>query len=76
MSEEPMTRKQVEDLLELMALKFSNVVTEKLDEHGDKQRLEQRLARESTFEQGTGLRIDRLSGNQRIRQYPLLYFGE
>lgn len=49
-----MTRKQVEDLIENAALKFTQVVSEKLDEYGDKQKQEQKLARESTFEQGTG----------------------
>ena len=58
MSEESMTRKQVEDLIENAALKFTQVVSEKLDEYGDKQKQEQKLARESTFEQGTGFPWD------------------
>jgi len=41
MSNEPMTRKQVEDLIENTALKFTQVVTEKLEEYGDKQKEEQ-----------------------------------
>jgi len=58
MSEDHMTRKQVEDLLENVALKFTQVVSDKLDEYGDKQKQEQRMARESTFEQGTGFPWD------------------
>jgi len=54
MNDEPMKRKQVEDLLEKAALKFTIIVSEKLEEYGNKQKDEQRMARENTFEQGTG----------------------
>lgn len=49
-----MTRQQVEDLLETAVLKFTQILTEKLEECGEKQKEQQRLAREYTFEQGTG----------------------
>lgn len=51
-----MTRKQVEDLIENAALRFSQVVSDKLEEYGNKQKEEQRMARENTFEQGTGFK--------------------
>lgn len=54
MSDKPMTREQVEDLLENVTLKFTQVLTDKLDEYGEKQKAEQKAARENTFEQGTG----------------------
>ena len=54
MSNEPMTRKQVDDLIEKVSLKFTIIVSDKLEEYGNKQKEEQRLARENTFEQGTG----------------------
>lgn len=56
MTDKPMTRKQVEDLIENVSLKFTQVVSEKLDEHGNKQKEEQRLARETTYEAGTGFK--------------------
>ena len=58
MSDKPMTRQQVEDLIENVGLKFSQVVSEKLEEYGDKQKKEHQLARESTFEQATGFAWD------------------
>lgn len=62
MSEEHMTREQVKELVESVVenvgLKFTQVVSEKFEEYGDKQKNEQKLARESTFEQGTGFPWD------------------
>jgi len=53
-----MSRAQVKELVdtvvENVALKFENLLTIKLEEYGNKQKEEQRLARENTFEQGTG----------------------
>lgn len=58
MPKESMTRKQVEDLIEVTALKFTAIMTEKLDEFSEKQKVEQRLSREATFEQCTGYTWD------------------
>jgi len=54
MSDKPLTREQVESLIENTALKFTAIMTTKLDEFAEKQKIEQRLAREATFEQATG----------------------
>lgn len=54
MNNNPMSRKEVEDLIELTALKFSAVITAKLDEFSKTQKEEHRLSREHVFEQGTG----------------------
>jgi len=48
----------VENAIELTALKFSSVITVKLDEFAEKQKTEQRLSRENTFEQATGYSWD------------------
>lgn len=80
MNDEPMKRKQVEDLLENLSLKFTNILTEKLEEYGDKQKDEQRLARENTFEAGTGFRWEdrdrvkaALSYADRAQKYSFLW---
>lgn len=51
-----MTRQEVEDVVEKAALKFTIIISEKLEEYGNKQKEEQMRARENTFEQGTGFK--------------------
>lgn len=59
MSDESMTREQVKELVESVvenvALKFEHVLSIKFEEYGEKQKEEQRLARETVFETGTGI---------------------
>lgn len=58
MSDDPITRDEikniVENAIELASLKFCGILNKTLDEHAEKQKEQQRIAREDTFEKGTG----------------------
>jgi len=58
MTNSPITRKEVDDLIETSILKFTTVLTKEFSEFAEKQKTEQRLSREHTFEQGTGYSWD------------------